>query len=496
MTPTKILLLAGLAASVAVACSSNNGSPPVESGSGGSTGAASGTMSGASAGATGATSGARSGSASGSGSGAPSGASGAASGASGASAGSSSGAAGSSSGASGSTGSGTGSGVAEGGAPDAGTIPCITPTTPQSCSAPVGTNLPICKLSQTGCFDPKTPTSFASNAVYYEVNTPLWSDDAAKTRAFVLPTGGKIHVKNCDGDAGMSAECVSPMGNPAGRADDGRWLFPVGTVLIKNFLFDGKLVETRLLMHVDTATAALIADGFGSVWVGYNYQWNEAQTDATIVPNARTPISFNTGQRTVDWVYPSFGDCIGCHSPAVATLGPETAQMNRTVNGANQIDTFIGMGLFDSTAPTKPYAGPMVEPYQNTALGLTHPTAGATVDQMARSYLSANCGFCHRPDVNDQGFDLRYSLSLHDTHICNLMPQNGIPGMTTTYADLVPGNHAASNMWIRMNIAVPFATDATQMIDYGRMPSVGTLAVDPQALSLIGSWIDSITTCP
>ena len=49
----------------------------------------------------------------------------------------------------------------------------------------------------------------------------------------------------------------------------------------------------------------------------------------------------------------------------------------------------------------------LVEPYANAALGLAGPRAGATTDEEARSYLSANCGFCHRPDVNDQGFDLR-----------------------------------------------------------------------------------------
>src|SRR5207253_8244165 len=124
-------------------------------------------------------------------------------------------------------------------------------------------------------------------------------------------------------------------------------------------------------------------------------------------------------------------------APAVGTLGPETAQMNRVVDGGNQIDTLAGLGVFDTTAPQKPYAEALVEPYANADLGLGGPPPGATLDQRARSYLSANCGFCHRPDVNDQGFDLRHSLSLAETKICNLPQQNGIPGMTgQTYADL------------------------------------------------------------
>lgn len=380
--------------------------------------------------------------------------------------------------------------------PDAAQLICITPVAPGSCTAPVGTALPICNLSSTGCMDPQDLTRFTARAVPYEVNSPLWSDNAAKSRAFVLPANGTIHVKNCqpDADAASLAECVAPNGVPSGPGDTGRWVFPVGTVMIKNFLFDGKLVETRLLMRVDAATAAMVQNG--TDWVGYNYAWNEAQTEATVVPDARTAIQFDTGKQTVTWHYPSFLDCVGCHNPAVGTLGPETAQMNRTVNGKNQIDNFVAMALFDQTAPTKPYAAALVEPYANAALGLKGPPAGTTAEQASRSYLSANCGFCHRPDVNDQGFDLRASLSLFDTHICNLTQQNGIPGMTDkVLVDLEPGDHTASATWIRMNVPVADA-DPDGLVDVGRMPTVSSFVVDPQATALVATWIDSLARCP
>ncbi len=289
--------------------------------------------------------------------------------------------------------SGTGdASAADAGASDAGpdgaTAPsCITPTTPQSCTAPVMTALPLCKLSQTGCMDATDPTKFTANAVYYEVNSPLWSDGAAKTRAFVMPDGGTIHVKNCAPDAGATelADCVSSMGIPNGPADTGKWVFPVGTVMIKNFMFDGKIVETRLFMRVDAATASLVNNG--TDWVGYNYAWNEQQTEATVLSGARTAVAFDTGKQTVAWNYPGFNDCIGCHSQPVGTIGPETAQMNREVDGGNQIDAFIAKKLFDKTAPTKPYAAATVEPYANAALGLAGPLASATLDEKARSYL-------------------------------------------------------------------------------------------------------------
>jgi hypothetical protein len=373
---------------------------------------------------------------------------------------------------------------------------CITPTTPQACAPPEMTALPICKLSQTGCMNPNDPTAFAAPAIYYEVNSPLWSDNAAKSRAFVLPDGGTIHVKNCMPDAGAAAlaECVSPAGISSGPADTGKWVLPVGTVMIKNFMFAGKLVETRLFMHVDAATAEII--GNGTDWVGYNYAWNEAQTEADVVPDQRVTVTFDAGGETVVWNYPNFLDCIGCHSAAVGTIGPENDQMNRTVDGGNQIDRFEAMGLFDDTAPKKPYPAPMVEPYANAALGLAGPPDGSTTDEEARSYLAANCGFCHRPDVNDQNFDLRYPLTLAQTGICGLTQQNGVPGMTAqTYLDLAPGDPDSSAMWIRMDIPVP-SSDPGEEYDVGRMPPVASFVVDTQAVSLVGSWIRSIATCP
>jgi hypothetical protein len=165
------------------------------------------------------------------------------------------------------------------------------------------------------------------------------------------------------------------------------------------------------------------------------------------------------------------------------------------VGGQNQIDHFVALGLFDKTAPQKPYPPAMVEPYANAALGLTGP-GSATTEQAARSYLAANCGFCHRPDVNDQGFDLRFSLSLYQTGICNLKQQNGIPGMTDQMlVDLAPGDHAHSAMYLRMNIPID-PSDPTGQIDVGRMPSVSSYVVDPQAVDLVGKWIDSIASCP
>jgi hypothetical protein len=371
----------------------------------------------------------------------------------------------------GTTGTAGAGGTATAGAGGTGGVAVIPPTGP--CEPPTDMYAPVQKLSLTGCMDPVTLTKFVSRAVPYEVNSPLWSDGADKTRAFVLPKTGKIHVRNC----AVAADC------PNGKADDGKWVFPVGTVMIKNFLFDGKLVETRLFMRMD-------ADN----WVGYGYEWNKEQTEAVVAPTDRDTKTFDTGTRTVTWTYPSRADCLKCHDPVGgSTLGLETAQLNRMVNGANQLDKIAALpaGLFE-TPPPKPYKAALETPYVGQA-GM--PTAGATLEQRARSYIHANCSFCHRPaDVggtmssgaNFPTFDLRYDVPLAMTKVCNGDVKRTATGVTATKL-LVPGSSATSAMWQRAHEPDP---------NKGRMPQIGSYVVDTAGAKLIADWIDALTACP
>jgi uncharacterized repeat protein (TIGR03806 family) len=346
---------------------------------------------------------------------------------------------------------------------------------PQTCVPFADMNQPIQLLSQTGCMSPTDPKTFAPSVIPYEVNSPLWSDGADKMRGMALPKGGKIHVVSCTANP---SECPGTNG----YADDGKWKFPAGTVMVKSFLFDGKLVETRLFMH-PTATT----------WVGYSYKWNAAQTDATLESADRDEEGFSTGQRNVDWHFPSRMDCMTCHIPdrGYAVLGPETAQMNRVVNGSNQLDNLQAMGVFETPLPT-PYKAAFVTP---TTSQIGSPPASATVGERAATYLHANCGFCHRVDgdvdcTTDPCLDLRYGLPLASRNICNVAPAKGGFGLTSPVT-LAPGHPELSVMSIRMK-----APPDDSAGHHGRMPVVGSAVVDQQATELIDSWITSITTCP
>jgi uncharacterized repeat protein (TIGR03806 family) len=333
------------------------------------------------------------------------------------------------------------------------------------CAPPADPAQPYPTLAATGCMDSDAIARFVSSAYGYEVNSPLWSDQADKARAFVLPPGGKIHVVNC---AAEPAACLD-------AADDGKWVFPAGTIFLKSFGFDGKLVETRLLVALSDGT-----------WVGYSYQWNEGQTSAALVASAGASVSFNTGGRTVDWTYPGRRDCTECHTRSAGwTLGPETAQMNRTLvtaalGSGNQIDKLAAAGLFDS-APGKPFKAALVTPYAGQ---LGAPPASATVTERARSYLHANCAFCHRPDGEFNSVDLRYDTAFKNTGLCNAVPAKGTQGVANA-TNLTPRHPELSTTWLRMST-----------LGKGRMPPLASAVVDQDALDLVSGWINDIQTCP
>ena len=251
-----------------------------------------------------------------------------------------------------------------------------------------------------------------------------------------LPPAAKIQVLTC---TDQPSGCLD-------AADDGKWVLPAGTTLLKNFGFDGKVVETRLLVALPDAT-----------WVGYSYQWNEAQTAATLVPSAGASVTFNTGARAVDWTYPSRRDCNECHTRSAGwSLGLETAQMNRVPVSAalgtqNQIDRFAAAGLFDRGSRPAPYKAALVTPYKGQLGG---PPSSATVTERARSYLHANCAFCHRPDGEFKTIDLRYDVDFKTDVALQHDPRQGNPerrrrhepdaGPPRALRDVAPHEHAGT----------------------------------------------------
>jgi uncharacterized repeat protein (TIGR03806 family) len=298
------------------------------------------------------------------------------------------------------------------------------------------------RLSATGCVNATNATLPASGLIPYAPSAPFWSDGAVKDRWIALPNGQNITV-----------------------GADGDWEFPNGTVLMKSFRLDNRLVETRLFMrHPD------------GVWAGYTYEWNAQQTDATLVRGGK---QVTVGTQT--WIYPSEGQCVQCHTTAAGgSLGLETRQLAvnttypQTGRDAHQLVTLNTINAF-ATPIDSPVS---VAPYPNPA-----GTAG-TLGERARSYLHTNCSQCHRPGGPTQAnMDLRYATALADTNACDVVP--GLGSLNIADARLIaPGSAARSVLVARMSRR-----------DAHGMPPVGSALVDAEGAALLTNWVNSLTSC-
>ncbi|HVZ87015.1 MAG TPA: hypothetical protein VHG72_08595 [Polyangia bacterium] len=342
----------------------------------------------------------------------------------------------------------------------------------QTCVPPAGFDQPVTQLSATGCVDPNNPTQPAPSMIPYEVNSPLWSDGAAKQRFMAIPDDALISVKDCTRDPGACA----PLADGGTTQPEGHWSLPVGSVLMKNFLFGGKLLETRLFMS------------YPGMWIGYSYQWNADQTDATIVDQDGLTTTIQNGDGgTQSWYFPSRNDCFQCHNATFGnSLGTETRQLNRTItypNGvtANQIDTFEHLGMFDEPIP--PLA-PLAD--------YTATTSTASLATKAESYLHANCAICHLPGGTFDSIDFRYGTSLAMMNVCNVAPEKGNEGVTGAER-FYPGSPQKSVIVLRMQTprTAPAGTN-----DDIRMPPLATSVLDENGIGIISQWISGTKTCP
>jgi uncharacterized repeat protein (TIGR03806 family) len=298
-------------------------------------------------------------------------------------------------------------------------------------------------LSATGCVDPNYPTEPAPGLIPYDVQVPFWSDGAQKRRWIALPEGTTIHI-----------------------GADGDWELPIGTVLMKRFRLGGRLIETRLLVRH--------ADGG---WAGYSYEWNDDQTDATLLPGGKTKII--NGQ---SYAIPSRTQCIQCHNAEAGyTLGLETLQMNRgykyptAVSGwLNQMRVYEHMGLFDTPLSVPPRDLPSLPRTTNEH---------ARLARRARAYLHANCAYCHRPEGLGQG-PADFLFQTTEMGVCDVPPtvdDFGIPEARL----LAPGDPAKSIISLRLHA-----------LDSSRMPPIGKHVVDSDGVALIDAWITSLRSCP
>jgi glucose/arabinose dehydrogenase len=306
-------------------------------------------------------------------------------------------------------------------------------------------------LTDTGLFADLTDLSPNPGLLPYEPNLPFWSDFAMKKRWFAIPNASGLMT----------------------WSRDQNWTFPSGMLWIKHFDLETvrgnagtkRRIETRVLVKTNTGA------------YGVSYRWNDAQTEATLVPDAGVDFDISVVEdglsRTQRWQIPSRASCLTCHTPQAGHgLSFTTRQMNRsnTINGfaGNQL-TLLRNGGYFSNAPDSPNILPRHVRANETAY---------SVETRVRSYLAVNCAYCHQQGGTGNGiWDGRAHLTLAQTQLINGAVENN--GGNPANRLVVPGDIAHSVVYNRVAAANGFT----------RMPPLATNELDQADIALLRNWI-------
>ncbi len=306
------------------------------------------------------------------------------------------------------------------------------------------------KLSDYGFFhEPIGSLKPAQNVFPYELNTPLFTDYALKKRFIYVPEGLNINFQK--------KEVLE---------------FPVGTVLIKNFYYDAdqlsegvsKIIETRLLIHEENG------------WKALPYIWNEEQTDAFLEITGGEQVITINGKNSFNYAVPNMVQCKGCHelSGAIAPIGPTARQLNRILDGKNQLEMLKEAGFLINL--------PDISAIDR--LAIWNDKNSGSLENRARAYLEINCGHCHRPEGpgKNSGLDLTiFSESDHSLGIHKSPVAAGAGSGGHSY-DIVPGSPESSIFIFRMESTQPGVM----------MPELGRKLVHTEGVELIKEWIKSM----
>jgi cytochrome c553 len=309
-------------------------------------------------------------------------------------------------------------------------------------------------LSETGLYAGSGTMEIDPRNRPFSPQYPLWTDGAAKKRWIRLPEGTAIDATNLS-----------------------RWDFPIGTRFWKEFAFDGRKVETRMLWRVSAER-----------WVFASYAWNEAQTDATLAPETGIPnvVEVAPGKRHT---IPGLADCRACHDSA------------RT-----EILGFNALNLSDDRDPNAPHAEPLtagmltlksltqehlIAPKRAEMIS-TPPriTASTPEARAAIGYLSTNCGNCHNRESSlaSLGLNLKYDVQ-QKANECS-------PALVTTAGKrghwVVPEAQEESRL---INPGKPEASAIIRRVKSRRplsqMPPLGSVVVDKQGVDVLTAWVNS-----
>ncbi len=297
-------------------------------------------------------------------------------------------------------------------------------------------------LSATGLFESLADHTMADGIISYDVISPGWNDGANAERFIAVPDELTIASNG-----------------------SGTWTFPDRSVLVQTLSQGARRIETRLLLKQQ------------GEWLGYSYEWNEQQDDATLVGASGKDIQIhNESGASQAWTIPARAECMSCHSRAARfVLGLTELQLDRNHNYGsvkdNQLRTLEHIGLFEGSLTPADKRTPLASPTDETA----------NLESRVKSYLHTNCSCCHvAAGGGNARMELKFSTPLEDMKIVSEFPQHATFGLAQPQI-VSPGNPEQSVMLARLVRRVR-----------GQMPPLVSNQVDDDAVELFRQWISSL----
>nr|MDH4443773.1 PQQ-dependent sugar dehydrogenase [Akkermansiaceae bacterium] len=323
---------------------------------------------------------------------------------------------------------------------------------------------PPALLSQTGAFTNLATLTPSTGFIPYDVNSPFWSDNAAKKRWMAVPN---------DGTPDTPQERITFSANR-------EWQFPSGTVFVKHF--ELPIDDTNPALTQRLETRFLVIDREGGSY-GVTYRWRADGSDADLLTTRAsqdyTIATADGGTRSQTWPFPSRLDCTQCHnSNSKHVLGAKTYQLNRdllypvTGRTDNQLRALAHVGLLSGGL----FSEAQIPEYPR-ARGLNE--TDASLEIRARSYLDSNCSHCHRPGGVRARFDARFTTPLAEQNLINGMPGANINGPNDRY--IRPRDLTHSLTYERAN-----------RVGQLQMPPLAKNVVDTAAMEVIAAWINNL----
>jgi hypothetical protein len=266
------------------------------------------------------------------------------------------------------------------------------------------------------------------NFHFFDTKYGLWTDGADKRRYLYIPPNTQINT-----------------------ADPDNWVFPVGTILVKEFAYNGVKVETRVIEKMSSTNGD---------WRNVVYIWNAQQDDAVANFNGQTNV-LGTGHDV-----PSGQTCINCHAGREDyAMGPEGLQLeHRNLEGLN-LDKLELLNLITHKLPR-----PMI-------------IKGTKKAQKALGYLHGNCSHCHN------GNGQWPATVLGDPSILDFKHDSHATGIESEMA------YISLFQNLKINLLIPEESNIIQRMNSSafRMPPVGVKQTDNKGVQEVLDWIYEVS---